>query len=133
MTAMAVLHWLISQSTFLARINQYDYNYVLEEGLTINGTGWSPIALMFALILGGLMILALPIFGFKRLPKKMPLAGSNSAAMSAACHRQDGEDDDIMQRPLQYGVLRSTDAEGRKRAGFSAEEVSPLVIGEIYF
>ena len=88
MAAMAVLHWLISQSQFLARFNFYNYDYeLIVNDVSINGTGWSPIALMFALILGALMILALPILGFKRYQRNMPLAGNNSAAISTARHR----------------------------------------------
>ena len=60
----------------------------------------------------------------------MPLAGSNSAAISAACHPD--EDSDVAERPLKYGVLPSADSEGRKRIGFSSQEVEPLVPGEIY-
>ena len=53
MAAMALLHWLISQSQFLARIKFYNYDYeLIVNDASTNGTGWSPIALMFALILG---------------------------------------------------------------------------------
>ena len=62
----------------------------------------------------------------------MPLAGSNSAAFSAARHRQEDEGADIVRCPLKYGVLSSTDAEGRQRVGFSAEEVLSLLIGVVY-
>ena len=98
---------------------------------SINGTGWSPIALMFALILGALMILALPILGFERY-QNMPLAGNNSAAISAAHHRQEDEGANTVWCPLKYGVLRSTDAEGRQRVGFSAEEVLSLLTEVVY-
>lgn len=40
MAAMAVLHWLISQNQFLARINFYNYDYELTvNDASINGTG----------------------------------------------------------------------------------------------
>ena len=78
------------------------------------------------------MILALPILGFMRYPRRMPLAGSNSAAISAACHRADDEDADITSYPLKYGILKCVGADSRRRVGFSAEEVEPLVEGEIY-
>ena len=68
---------------------------------------------MSALILGALMIMALPKLGFKIYQRNMPLAGSNSAAISAARHRQEDEGADIVRCPLNYGVLRSTDAECR--------------------
>ena len=133
MIATSVLHWLISQSIFVARTFVWDYNYTIDKAYSISGTGWSNFALLFALILGCLMVFTLLFLGrVGHYPTNMPLAGSNSAAISAACHRREDEAGDIVQRPLRYGALPCGDAEGRRRVGFSAEDVEPLVSGEIY-
>ena len=131
--AMGLLHWLASESIFLARIDVLDYNYRIEPGNTYNGIGWSPIALIYALILGSLMIAALPMLGIKKFPKTVPLMASNSAAIAASCHRAEYERGyDITKVPLMYGVLRDTGLGGNRRVGFSAEEVGKLKKGEVY-
>jgi len=132
MVAMALLHWLVSQSIFLARINVLEYDGTIDIYQSIDGCGWSPIAIVFALFVGGIMVLALPVLGAQRYPNTMPFAGSNTAAISAACHRGDNEDATISRQPLKYGVLMCLGPEGRRRVGFSADEVEPLVEGEHY-
>ena len=125
MTAMATLNWFISQSFFFASVGVFDYNYVLDKGKTVKTLRWSPLAVLLALILWLLTILALPPLRFQKYPTGMPLAGSNSAVISDVCHPEEGAD--ITERPPKYGVLRSTDAKGRRRVGFSAEMVEYLV------
>ena len=133
MIATSVLHWLIAQSIFVARTYVWDFNYTIDKAYVTSGTGWSNFAVLFALILGVLMFFTLVFLGrLRHYPTNMPLAESNSAAISAACHRREDEAGDIVQRPLKYGVLPCTDSEGRRRVGFSAEDVGPLVSGEIY-
>lgn len=125
LVAMGVLHWLVSQSIFLVRIVVIDLNGNPDYGREIGGCGWSPNALVATVVLGALMILTLFGFGFKKLPNGMPVASSCSAAISAACHRADGEGEDIALLPLQYGVLKGKER-GFQEVGFSAEEVEPL-------
>lgn len=88
-----VLHWLISQSLFFVYIVPYDMNQNPITDANTAALGYSPIAIIFAVPLGGLMVLALLVLGFGRRlggSKKgtipMPLAGSCSAVISAACH-----------------------------------------------
>ena len=109
MTAMAILHWFISQSLFFASVSVFDYNYVLDKSKTVKNLRWSPLAVLLGLILWLLTILALPTLRFQKYPTGMPLAGSNSAVISDACHPE--ERADITERPLKYDVLRSTDTE----------------------
>lgn len=91
--------------------------------------------IFLALLLGGVLVLALAALAFRRFcSEKMPLAGSCSLAISAACHRAAVEDEGIVRRPLQYGVLMlEGDGPGEYRVGFSAEPVSLLEDGETYY
>ena len=131
--AMGLLHWLASESIFLARIDVLDYNYKIEPKFTYNAIGWSPIALICALLLRSVMIVALPALGMRRFPKSMPLVASNSAAIAACCHRAEYERGyDITKVPLMYGVLRDIGLGANRRVGFSAEEVEELKLGEVY-
>lgn len=133
MLAIGLLQWLASQSIFLARIDVLDYNDQLLPDVTFNGIGWSLIALVFALIIGSLMIIGLQVLPLRKLPKTMPLMGSNSAAISASCHRAEYDRGyDITRVPLMYGVLRDSGIGGHHRVGFSAEDVGPLKEGETY-
>lgn len=121
------LHWLVSQSIFVVAID-------INEGFDWRRTcGYSPIAMTLVIVLGALMIVA--VIGFGWLPYKggIPLAGSSSMAISAACHPNETkrfEDGPISEQKLQWGVETSVD--GIKRCAFSSQEVGPLVEGHLY-
>lgn len=119
---MIILHWLVSQSIFLALINLYDYSQGLppkDEGLSISGLGWSPYGIMLSLVVGGAMIVALWLYAvLLRYPKNMPLAGSCSAAISAACHKSAG-DVDAARKQVKWGVIGLDQATNIGHAGFS--------------
>ena len=90
--ASGVLHWLVSQSLFPVFINQYDPNGLLEStgGSTSQGSiaacGFSVYALLLTFILGSFMYLILILTMNRKLPGGMPVVGSCSLAISAACH-----------------------------------------------
>ncbi|KIV94260.1 hypothetical protein PV10_02043 [Exophiala mesophila] len=93
----ALLHWLISQSIFLAVISHYDASGRLISAFEIATCGYSPIGMIFLIIIGGCILLGLVGFGLIPLDPNMPLVGSCSAAISAACH---------VNRPLDTGLDR---------------------------
>lgn len=81
------LHWLISQSIFYVQILPYNLQQPPSDDFKVSALGYSPIAIFFSLIVGGIMVSALLGLGFfRRFQSEMPLAGSCSAAISAACH-----------------------------------------------
>ncbi|KXX74328.1 hypothetical protein MMYC01_209950 [Madurella mycetomatis] len=132
-----LLHWLISQSIFLVFLEVY-WNPV-EEGLenrhtdmTTNTTcGWSPSGLVSVIIVGGVMIIFLVVSGFQRLSSKtMPVAGSCSAAISAACH-QVPYDEHAWKEPLQWGAVHF-EGDEKGHCSFSNGEVEPLQEGVVY-
>lgn len=82
----ALLHWLISQSIFLAVISHYDAYGRLSSAFEIATCAYSPIGMVFLIIIGGCILLGLVGFGLIPLDRNMPLVGSCSAAISAACH-----------------------------------------------
>ena len=132
MTMMALLHWLASESIFLARLDVLDYDGSYDSSLSIDGLGYSLIAEVFSLLVGGLLIISLPLLGFRRLTGGIPIVAGNSMAISAACHRADYEDEGIVSKTLQYGVLRCRGLTGKRRAAFSGEAVESLVKGDVY-
>ena len=139
MTASTVLHWLISQSLFLVRITTYDINGIPQPDLAISATGFSPFAIIFALFVGGLMLVAVLFLGLlRRFPATMPLAACNSASIMALCQpQQEVTEQDVTMEKLQWGVVgdRSPEADSGDVVGhacFSTHNVSPLISGREY-
>ena len=137
MTAMVLLHWLISRSIFLVQLKVFDISGKEALGRGVNACGFSPLALMLALLLSGSMVVVLAAFRrFRRLDSGMPVASSCSIAMSAAAQPSGWEDVDMDLLPLQYGVIldnRVRDKHGRKHVGFSSNEVGSLASSVTYF
>jgi hypothetical protein len=132
MMTMAILHWLISQSLFLVQINFYDRYGVLTPGRSTNACGFSPFAILPAVIVGAILILALIVTSFRKLESGIPVVGSCSLAISAACGNS--MEANAALKPLMYGVLgsRAPDENGIHYVGFSQYDVTPLVDGVAY-
>ena len=130
--ASTLLHWLISQSLFVARITVYKNGEVVKpgEGNVFSGQnsgvdlGFSDSALIATIVWGCVLVVTcLLIAGFCTYHKESPLGGTNSAVISAACHVKyivgreirvertqlsQGEErkvnEEVVDRPLQWGV-----------------------------
>lgn len=125
----AVLHWVISQSIFLARVAYYKDGEKDSESSDISNIGFSLPPIITAMIIGFLMLAFLIGLGFRKLGS-MPVAGSCSVAISAACHRPE-EDVDAALLPVQWGEVQGT-KDGVGHACFTSQAVTPLVPGRIY-
>lgn len=80
--------------------------------------GYSPIALMVAILLGFVMVCTILGMGLKHFRTNMPLAVSCSAAISAACHPPPGHDDHAL-KPVMWGETstpRTDDADRSSEA-----------------
>ena len=118
MAVSAVLHWLVSQSIFLVVINAYKYDGTPDPaaGQDRIACGYSPIAILITIVIGILVLLGGIANGFRRYPEVgIPLAGSCSAAISAACHPPPG-DDQPSKKAVMWGAIKESSAD---------EEVSP--------
>lgn len=134
LASMAALHYFVSQSIYLVRLNEYDIlgnrkwpNFESVVGYSLQGT-------LAATILGAAM-LALPVvLGFLKLPSGIPLVSHNTIAISIACHPFIDEPTEPDQMPLLYGRVVGTDKDGKERSriGFSAGDVEPLQAGALY-
>ncbi|KAJ5240576.1 uncharacterized protein N7469_002167 [Penicillium citrinum] len=104
----AVLHWLVSQSLFFVEIIPFDINGILQSGDEVVTCGYSPVAIIFAIIVGGLLPLVSILLGLRRFRYAMPLAAQCSAAISANCHPSSPSVDDESNHALkavQWGEL----------------------------
>jgi hypothetical protein len=138
----SLLQWLVSQSVFLIRTLNFDPTSTGTLASQSNRVGFSPIGIIAAYALTGLMFLVLLLLAFgMRFPsgnKGMPLVATCSAAISASCHRPPA-DYDAWQLPVQWGVTPSG-AEGGEPLGgkvghcsfTTATDVSRPIEGRAY-
>ena len=132
-----ILHWLTSQSIFLARVDVFGQDDKMISDKTVSSCGYSPIAIMTLLIFGGAICLLEVATGFRKFRAGMPLAGSCSAAISAACHPPDYDRDAAM-KPVVWGVVgkgKFESLDGEEEFGhcaFSSSDVEEVVEGKWY-
>ncbi|KAF2439612.1 hypothetical protein P171DRAFT_525453 [Karstenula rhodostoma CBS 690.94] len=136
MVLSGVLHWLVSQSIFLVAVDVYSYDGT-HSGLNayqgdFKSTGYSPIAILTTLILGIVMTAAAIGIGFIPFKEGMNVAGSCSAAMSAACHGLDDVDGfEAARSKVQWGVV-DVNEDGIGHCAFSTKEVKLPKVGHMY-
>ena len=133
MVLMTLLHWLTARSIFFVQMSIYDVVGNSIPSQQINGCAYSPLAIFFALIVGGILIILIVGCSLFKLDPGVPLAGSCSLAISAAAHAG-ADETDVVFKPLKYGVVVSepeATVEGTK-AGLSSREVRPLLDGGRY-
>lgn len=116
-----LIHWLVSESVFLARIIVYDVDGIEDHSASVNTCGYSCIAIIFAIIVGGSMLIGIFCMGARSFRPGIPLAGHCSAVISAACHRIP-EEANASRLPLMWGVTGTKDGVGH--CTFSGRAVS---------
>lgn len=82
----ALLHWLISQSIFLAVVSDYDTEGRKFQPFAIASCGYSPIAMIFLIMVSIVLMLGLGVLSLVRMEPGMPIVASCSAAISSCCH-----------------------------------------------
>lgn len=135
----ALLHWLISQSLYLVNIKAYGTNLLRQPVYDSTTCGYSPMAIVTTLSVGVALIICLVVLSFKRFKSGMPVAGSCSLAIAAACHPPtsglDGgtinEDSAVDTLPVKWGVVKSV-LYGRDHCSFSSGEVELPQDGWMY-
>lgn len=130
-----VLHWFVSQSIFIVRVLGFDNMGKESPSSTISTCGYSPIAIISTLILGGAIFSLGIAFGFRKYTQGAPLIGSSSAAISAACHPPK-LDIDAPSRSLVFGevLLNEKNAKDRQTGHccFTSYHVSRPSKGKMY-
>ena len=129
----SALHWLVSQSIFLVRVNVTDFTGVEIPEAGFSSCGYSPIAIVFVIILGSVVVILGICFGFRTARGVMPLAGSCSAAISAACHTPEA---DASTKRIMWGVVADDcfqyEGENVGHCSFTSSTVEALVVGKWY-
>lgn len=94
--------------------------------------GYSIMPVIFSIALGCAMLLVLLVLALvRRLPGDMPLIGSNSAVISAACHSADS-DEGAASMPLMWGVTAEAEEDGIGHCAFSSGAVQIPIEGRLY-
>jgi hypothetical protein len=152
LTLSILLHFLASQSLFLVAI-QFDA-LSLGGDSTSGGTntvtgittsdyfmlGYSPAAIMLLLMVLMVMMVGALILAWRRFASGMPLAGSCSLVIAAACHVVDGSSGMAIgprqqkvraDLPLMWGVM-GVNGNGLEHCGFAATDVAEPIDGRLY-
>ena len=85
--------------------------------------GWSPLAILLVMC-GGVFMIAGPGavgMGRRKYQPGMPLRGTNTAIIAAACHVMRGEEN-IERKKLKWGVVGNHDTDGTGHCAFSSGE-----------
>ena len=138
LVASGALHWLISQSIFLVYFESYvpmvpkyvgtEHRSQKSDPKDIITCAWSPPAVLCTIILASLMLVFLLFFGLRRLPTAMPVAGSCSAAIAAACHPPAIElEEKIWEKKVRWGMVLEAKNEQPGHCSFSSGTVVPPV------
>lgn len=125
------LHWLLSQSVFLVRIDTYNHRGDLianrsTSACGFSGTSWMAMSVSFLLLVG-----VVGLIGRKKIKVRIPFAASSSLVISAACQPGKGEVDPHL-RPVRWGVTQERMFDGEKHCSLSAGDVEKPRIGEKY-
>jgi hypothetical protein len=128
-TVSVATHWILSQSLFLVAIDVFDLRGTFNPSHSILTCGFSCIALIFLIGIGWLVFITGVGMGFRRYRGGMPLAGSCSSALSAACHPPEDEPD-VALVPVKWGVTSIADGVGH--CSLSGRYVSPPITWRLY-
>ena len=132
MTLSALLHWLLSQSFFLARV-EISEPFGNEASKLLIAVEYSCIAIIFLLTLGILALVTVAGMGCKKFAAEITTVGSCSAAISAACHASGEDPEDIIGKKVRWGDAGIVSDLGVRHLTFSSTEgVKRPEFGEVY-
>lgn len=131
MMAMSILmHWLISQSFFIAQVEEYRTGGGVSETTT---GAFSPVAMFLtSLVMVVAFGIILGLARLRHLQEGMPVARNCSAAIAAACHGIPGTV--LSERPVKWGVVvpAQLGRDGVGRCAFSNHPVEAPEPGQRY-
>ncbi|KAE8321014.1 hypothetical protein BDV39DRAFT_197984 [Aspergillus sergii] len=137
-----VIHWLISQSIFLINLKIYQPNNELltrpnthfpsaSDSGVITACGYSPLAIITAIAVAILMFAVLTTVSTFKLKPDIPVVGSCSVAISAACHPPE-EDSDVAGKPLSWGAVRHQEGDRPGHCCLTSQTVEKPRYDELY-
>jgi hypothetical protein len=131
MITSGTLHWLLSQSFFLVRVDFFQRDSDTSSGESISACGFSSFSLLIFFVLGFLMLCAIAWLLARRMQQRMPIAASCSLVISAACHPVKDEID-VHIKKIRWGVTQQLGAGNIQHCAFSANSVKKPGVGSLY-
>jgi hypothetical protein len=114
--ATGVISWLLSNSVFPLVIYSYDSLGRALKDVEVTACGFSPWPLVLAIAVGVVLMAGVCSFFFFRFVSTMPMVGTCSAAISAACHHDDGQEE-VALKPVKWGAVFVPETEGQEWIG----------------
>ncbi|KAK5653795.1 hypothetical protein OQA88_7953 [Cercophora sp. LCS_1] len=107
------MHWMISQSLFLARITAFYPNGEVDVEHSFSTCGYSPIAVVITLFMEAALFGVVVWLGFRKYDGVMRMVSTNSRAISAACHVPPEDQETGYLLPVQWGVVSMSGGVGK--------------------
>lgn len=135
MAFSAFLHWIISQSIFIAKIDGIDSMGFPDDSEEQNAVtcGYSPLGMIVTVLASFTLLVFVCLLGVRRLRPGVPLVGSCSVAIAAACHAKGTSE----LAPVMWGSIPGEEEEMDDGATvghctFSNERVDAPTPGHLY-
>lgn len=125
------LHWLASRSLFQVEIEVLDWNGQLQPDRNVSACGFSTLAILLVAVVLLVMLSVLVGLGYTSAQPGIPIVGTNSWAISAACHDVCG-DKDAARKPLMWGEISYDENSRIGHCSLSSRPVSAPVQGRTY-
>ncbi|KAM6513138.1 hypothetical protein FALCPG4_015608 [Fusarium falciforme] len=114
MAGGVLFHWLLSQAIYLVDVQAYAVDALAprtdfslwrrDPGSDVTSCAYSPLAMILMLVVGMVLLLFLGGMSARRLASTMPIVGSCSAAISAACHVSGGGGENAAGAKVRWGA-----------------------------
>ncbi|PFH60353.1 hypothetical protein XA68_11095 [Ophiocordyceps unilateralis] len=108
-----LMHFLLSQSLFMARVTSLSPDGTVDKRASFSSCAYSPVAIITTMVAGTVLVASIVGLGFRRYDGMMRMVGTNSRAISAACHILEEDRADGYLLPVQWGVVEQTGGVGR--------------------
>jgi hypothetical protein len=133
LASMSLIHWLLSRGMRLTSIKVYDIQGQEVPSRTRFTYTTSQMLILLVFVVGTAMLIALFMLMSRKLGTGIPIVGTCSIAISAACHVPQGDEKAATKRVM-YGASTVRDDGGSMfmHAAFSSKSVQPLQEGVIY-
>ena len=128
-----LLHWLMSQSLYLANISVIPRDGTLPRHDEITTVAYSPQGMILLCALAIVMFLIVGAYASRRYGGQMSIVGSNSAAIAAACHvgnQSERRRREIVLRKIAWGELPASDVNGEDRRSSVGQGLGIGTVGQ---
>jgi hypothetical protein len=129
MITSGVLHWLLSQSFFLVRVDFFERDSTDPNDKSKSACGFSSLSLLVFFISSFLLMCAIGWAISRRMQQRIPPAASRSLVISASCHPHTDEVDTHLKR-VKWGVVEGFGYV--RHCSFSANPVKKPEAGKTY-